>query len=238
MVTMDNPAAKKAAKKRRLREKRAAAHIPTPADDTATLNSIAIDPSAAKSTNTDHFGHSVSTATLNTSENVTPTPSLPPVTPWDSLSDTCQEAGNYYLKQQPRTAPIAVYVIVEPPTTSARDDGDTVEQVDARLLRMEQYWAESRSSPFPKSIRSAVADLRLAVERRETEAAWNAAVQVCAVQAAEMEEENEEESEEESTEGEEDERQQRGEKERKGIEKEVEARERETERQEKLDTGK
>jgi hypothetical protein len=56
---------------------------------------------------------------------------------------------------------------------------------------MEQYWAESRSSPFPESIRSAIADLRLAVERREIDAAWDAAVQVCVVHAAELEEQRE-----------------------------------------------
>ena len=62
---------------------------------------------------------------------------------------------------------------------------------------MEQHWAESQSSPFPESIRRAIADLRLAVERKETEAAWDAAVEVCAVHAAELEEQREGELEEE-----------------------------------------
>jgi hypothetical protein len=73
------------------------------------------------------------------------------------------------------------------------DNGDTVERVNAKLLRMEQNWAESRLSPFPKSIWSTMADLRLAVERHEAEAAWDAAVQVCAVHAAKMEEQRQEE---------------------------------------------
>ena len=206
---MDTPANRKAAKKRRLREKRATAHKPTAADDAATSslsNSPAIDLSTTTSTDTDN---SISTATLSASEDVTPAPLQPPEPLWDSLSDTHREVENYYCKQLLRTAPIAAYLIVEPPeytetvtppAQSARDNGDTVEQVDAKLLRMEQHWAESRSSPFPESIRSAIADLRLAVERKETEAAWDAAVQVCAVHAAELEEQSEEGLEEEESE--------------------------------------
>ena len=242
---MDNPAAKKAAKKHCLHEKHATAHISTAVGDTATLNISnppAMDPSATTKIDTNNFDL-ISTATPGTSKNITPAPLQLPELLWDSLSDTHQEAGNYYYKQQLPSAPIAASSIIEPtetatapkytetamlPAQPASDNGETVEQVNTKLLHMEQYWAKSQSSLFPKSIRSMVADLRLAVERRETEAAWNAAVQVCAVQAAEMEE-NEEESEEESTEGEEDERQQRGEKEQKGIEKEVKAREQETE---------
>jgi hypothetical protein len=178
---MDTPAEKKAAKKRRLREKRAAAHPLTPADE-ITVSS--------------------------TSENLTSAPLQPALPLRDSLSNVRQEVEIYVHKQQLRIAPIAIYPTVEPTTTtnqsapeytetvtlpaqSVRDNGDTVEQVDAKLLRMEQYWAESRSSPFPESIRSAIADLRLAVERKETEAAWDAAVQVCAVHAAELEEPSE-----------------------------------------------
>ena len=44
------------------------------------------------------------------------------------------------------------------------------------------------------------------MERRDTDATWNAAVQVCVVQAAEIEEQREEGSQEESAEGEGDER--------------------------------
>jgi hypothetical protein len=36
LVTMDTPADKKATKKRRLRKKYTAAHLPTPTDETAT----------------------------------------------------------------------------------------------------------------------------------------------------------------------------------------------------------
>ena len=126
-------ASKKAAKKCRLREKRAAAHSPTAADETTTSS---------------------------TSENLTSAPLQPTLPLWDSLSNVRQEAENYFHKQQLRTAPITTYPIVEPTTTTnrstpkytetvtlpaqpARDNGDTVEQVDAKLLRMEQYWAES-----------------------------------------------------------------------------------------------
>jgi len=83
-----------------------------------------------------------------------------PQPPGNLWTDLCQEAENNYLKQQLRTAPIAVYTIVEPtaattipPTTQtdaatvpawlADDDCDTVAKVKARLLGMEQNWAES-----------------------------------------------------------------------------------------------
>ena len=178
---MDTSLSKNAAKKCRLREKRAAVHSPKAADETTTSS---------------------------TSENLISAPLQPALPLWDSLSNVRQEAENYFHKQQLHAAPIATYPIVEPTTTAnqpapeytetvtlpaqpVRDNGDTVEQVDAKLLRMEQHWAESRSSPFPESIRSAIVELRLAVERRETEAAWDAAVQVCAVHAAELEEQRE-----------------------------------------------
>jgi hypothetical protein len=78
LVTMDTPADRKAAKKCRLREKRAAAHKPTAADDAATLslsNSPAIDLSTMTSTDTDN---SISAATLSTSKDITPAPLQPP----------------------------------------------------------------------------------------------------------------------------------------------------------------
>ena len=150
---MDTPAERKAAKKCRLREKRTAAHLPTAADETTTTS---------------------------TSENLTSALLQPALPLWDSLSNVRQEVENYFHKQQLLTALIATYPIVGPtttanqsapeytkaitlPTQSARDNSDMVEQVDAKLLRLEQYWAKSRSSPFPESIRSAIADLRLAV---------------------------------------------------------------------------
>jgi hypothetical protein len=46
---------------------------------------------------------------------------------------------------------------------------NTVEKVDAKLLRMEQYWAESRSGPFPEGIQNAMADLRALLEKQDTE---------------------------------------------------------------------
>jgi hypothetical protein len=140
-VTMDTPANRKAMKKHCLREKCAAATL-------SLSNSPAIDLSTMTSTDTDNL----IAATLSASEDVTPTPLQPPEPLWDSLSDTHREAENYYCKQLLRTAPIAAYLIVEPPeytktvtlpTQSAHDNGDTVEQVNAKLLRMEQHWAES-----------------------------------------------------------------------------------------------
>ena len=132
---MDTPAERKAAKKRRLREKRAAAHSPTAADETTTSS---------------------------TSENLTSAPLQPALPLWDSLSNVRQEVENYFHKQQLHAAPIATYPIVEPTTTAnqpapeytetvtlpaqpARDNGDTVEQVDAKLLRMEPNPDRARS---------------------------------------------------------------------------------------------
>jgi hypothetical protein len=78
---------------------------------------------------------------------------------------------NYFHKQQLRTAPIAVNVIVKPliPTSSAlriTDNDNTVKKVDAKLLCMEQYWAKFRSGPFPEGIQNSVAELRAVVKRR------------------------------------------------------------------------
>jgi hypothetical protein len=178
---MDNPAERKGAKKHRLREKRATAHISTAARDAATLNLSnppATDPSATTNIDTNSFD-SISTATLGTSENITP---------WDSSSDTRQEAGNYYLKQQLRTAPIAVYAIVEPNTAthisipnpmqnpatssaSAYDDMDSIEKIDAELARMERDWAENRAGPFPEGVRNAFEDLRAEQAKQDTKSA-------------------------------------------------------------------
>jgi len=46
---------------------------------------------------------------------------------------------------------------------------DTVEKIDAKLARMEEYWAESRSEPFPKGVRNAIADLRASFDKQDTE---------------------------------------------------------------------
>jgi hypothetical protein len=52
-------------------------------------------------------------------------------------------------------------------TSSAltEDDMNTVEKVDAKLARMEEYWAESRSEPFPEGVRNAIAALKASLER-------------------------------------------------------------------------
>ena len=92
---------------------------------------------------------------------------------WNIWSDLRQTAENYYHKQLFRTAPIAVYAIVEPTTatspTPTEDDMNTVKKVDAELLRMEKNWAETRSGPFPEGIRNAIADLRAALEKPDSE---------------------------------------------------------------------
>jgi len=122
------------------------------------------------------------TATPSVSENATITPF--PVPAPNSSINVRQETDNYYCKLQLRTAPIAVCAIVEPtaatniptpthtdpatvPAWLANDDCDTVAKVEARLLRMEQYWAESRTGPFPESVRNAIAELRASFEKRD-----------------------------------------------------------------------
>lgn len=72
-------------------------------------------------------------------------------------------------------------MIVEPPTaanltpapipastcidTSAKDC-DTVEQIDAKLLHMQEQWAQSRSGPFPESVLNTIAYLRGELEQQ------------------------------------------------------------------------
>jgi hypothetical protein len=99
---------------------------------------------------------------------------------WDSWSDVRQAAENYHLKQLHRTAPIAVHAFVEPPTIAnltpalipttcidtAPEDCETVEQIDAKLLRMQEQWAQSRSGPFPESILNVIAYLRSELEQQ------------------------------------------------------------------------
>ena len=90
---------------------------------------------------------------------------------WDQWGDICQAADNYHLKHLFRTAPITAYMIVEPtaamdipiPTSIRTDtamspveDCNTVKKLDAKLLRMQGYWAESQSEPFPEGVRNAM----------------------------------------------------------------------------------
>ena len=92
----------KAMQKRHLCKK-CAAHIPTAANDTATLtlsNSPTLDSPTATCPDMDNSVHS---ATLSTSKNIT---SAPLQLLWNSLSNVCQEAENYLHKQQLHTAPI------------------------------------------------------------------------------------------------------------------------------------
>ena len=79
---------------------------------------------------------------------------------WDQWGDVRQVAVNFYYKQLYSTAPIAVNTIVKPtaatdipppmqtdprtvPAWIVNDDCDTVTKVEAKLLRMQEYWAES-----------------------------------------------------------------------------------------------
>jgi hypothetical protein len=97
------------------------------------------------------------TATPSVSKNATITLFLVPAP--NSSINIHQEMDNYYCKLQLRTAPITVYPIVEPtaatniptpthtdpatvPAWLANNNCDMVTKVEARLLRMEQYWAE------------------------------------------------------------------------------------------------
>lgn len=55
-----------------------------------------------------------------------------------------------------------------PPTyTNHIASANTVEEVDVRLLEMEQHWVQTRSGPFPEKIRNAMTDLRAALVIRE-----------------------------------------------------------------------
>lgn len=65
------------------------------------------------------------------------------------------------------------------PTSSAlriTNGDDTVKKVNAKLLHMEQYWAEFQSGPFPKGIQNSGAELRAVVEKEEEDAAQVAAL--------------------------------------------------------------
>ena len=224
---MDTPAERKAAKKRRLREKRAAANLPTPVT-IADMNPLAITAPNENLTATDIAEHSErpnkaiedlwrlvakraarkawqneyvreqrrlrADAELATPFNANPASEPNPVESetakpqplWDIWSDVRQVTEHYYYKKLFRAAPIAVHAIVEPNATSniaapavlatvpiwlSYDGCDTVTQVEAKLLQMEQYWAESRSEPFPESIRNAIASLRTSFGKRDVETA-------------------------------------------------------------------
>jgi hypothetical protein len=182
---MDTPTARKATKKRCLREKCATAGTtttenmpdpPTEPPPTATINSD----------NLEHPSEAIAQLWRLTARQAAKqtkyakkqrrliAASAPPG--WDQWGDVRQAAVNFYHKQLFSTAPIAVNAIVEPtaatnipppaqtdprtvPAWIANDDCDTVAKVEAKLLRMEQYWVESRTGPFPKSVRNAIEDL-------------------------------------------------------------------------------
>ena len=105
---------------------------------------------------------------------------------WDQWGDVHQSAVNFYYKQLYSTAPIAINAIVKPtaatdipppmqtdpgtvPAWITNDDCDTVTKVEAKLLCMQEYWAESRTGPFPESVRNAIADLCASFEKRDME---------------------------------------------------------------------
>jgi hypothetical protein len=204
---------KNAAKKRRQREKRAATNSATPATVADTSPPAVITPNASDTTiaatddseypdkATKDLWWSVARRAAKQAwqnkyaikQRRLMAASAPPL--WnDTWSDARQVAENYYIKHLFRTAPIAVYAIVEPTTTanhttsappltpaliltpmhtdtatSPAKDCDTVEKVDVKLLRMQEYWAESRSEPFPQGIQDTIADLRAALEKQNKE---------------------------------------------------------------------
>ena len=106
------------------------------------------------------------------------------------MGDVRQAAVNFYYKQLYSTAPIAVNTIVKPtaatdipppmqtdprtvPAWIVNDDCDTVTKVEAKLLRMQEYWAESRTGPFPESVRNVITDLQATFEKRDRETIAN-----------------------------------------------------------------
>ena len=109
---------------------------------------------------------------------------------WDQWGDVHQTAVNFYYKQLYSTAPITVNAIFEPtaatdipppaqtdprtvPAWIANDDCDTVTKVEAKLLRMQEYWAESQTGPFLESVRNAIANLQASFEKRDRETTAN-----------------------------------------------------------------
>jgi hypothetical protein len=58
------------------------------------------------------------------------------------------------------------------PTHPSDNDADTVEKVDEKLRLLEQYWGRMLIwGPFPECLRSAMADLRAALEKKEARGA-------------------------------------------------------------------
>jgi hypothetical protein len=76
------------------------------------------------------------------------------------------------IRTGPETKPA---VIAEATTTPTYTNHiNTVEQVDTRLLEMEQHWLQTWSSPFPKKIWNAMMDLRAALVIWEEETVQHA----------------------------------------------------------------
>jgi hypothetical protein len=51
------------------------------------------------------------------------------------------------------------------PTWIANDNCDTFAKVKSKLLRMQEYWAESQTGPFPESVQNVIEDLRASFEK-------------------------------------------------------------------------
>ena len=92
------------------------------------------------------------------------------------MDDIWQKAAKNLRKHEvirtgPETKPA---VIAEAKTTPAYTNhivsANTVEQVNTRLLEMEQHWLQTQSGPFPEKIRNAMMDFRAALVIREEEA--------------------------------------------------------------------
>jgi hypothetical protein len=89
-----------------------------------------------------------------------------------------------------KAKPIADGTATSIPThTSDATPLNTVAQLDARLLEMQQTWMQTRSGPFPEGIQTTMMNLSVALVIREAEAVWNIQVAEEAVESGEKREE-------------------------------------------------
>ena len=57
------------------------------------------------------------------------------------------------IRTRPETKPAVIAAAMTTPTyTNHIASANTVEEVDIRLLEMEQHWVQTRSGPFPEKI--------------------------------------------------------------------------------------
>jgi len=90
----------------------------------------------------------ICTATITSREtNTTTTTAIP--TPANTATPAIYETTT---ANNITPAPIPTSTCID----TAAEDCETVEQIDAKLLRMQEQWAQSRSGPFPERIRDAI----------------------------------------------------------------------------------